>query len=106
MPKGISELYNEICNLLETGTNFIDWMPSSLCSGMICKTVAWYVKTDRWYLEEAGYDPMHESNSTWYARKYAGRYPSSNTSNVMKYFKLEKMKGSLQPTERKGRSYC
>lgn len=92
MAKGILEVYNEICRELDNRL-FIDWITdasSSLCPGMICNSVVWYVKSDRWYLEEAQYDPFEEEKSTWYARRYTGRYPKSNPPNVMKHFKLEK----------------
>jgi hypothetical protein len=92
MGKGINDLYNKIClDLSENKFNFTDWiLDNTFCPGMICNTVAWYVKTDRWYLDEANYDPMREEDSTWYAKKYTGKYPTSNTLSVMKYFKLEK----------------
>jgi hypothetical protein len=89
--KGIVNLYDDICNDL-VGQKFIDWLkvPSGqFVEGMICKTVAWYVKSDRWYLEEHNYIPIDEPNSTWFARQYNGRYPAANSANVMKYFKLE-----------------
>ncbi|MDR0562053.1 MAG: hypothetical protein LBG73_05125 [Spirochaetaceae bacterium] len=89
--KGIPNLYNKICMDLDS-QYFIDWVTdtASPCPGMICKSVVWYVKSDRWYLEEANYDSFEEEKSTWYARRYTGRYPQSNSSNVMKHFKLEK----------------
>jgi hypothetical protein len=92
--KGIPDLYDNIClDLTNDENKFIDWFlePSmNLSSGIICSTVAWYVKRDRWYLDEADYDPITEENSTWYAKKYEKKYPVSNSSNVMKYFRLEK----------------
>lgn len=100
MSKGILDLYDDICLDLSSAYisdggkfKFIDWIlgnSSTFCQGMICNTVAWYVKTDRWYLDEANYNPIHEENSTWYAKKYSGKYPDFNSSNIMKYFKLEK----------------
>jgi len=92
--KGISDIYNDVCeDLSQTRSGFIDWIldpKPGLQQGMICKTIVWYVKSDRWYLDEAHYDPIKEEDSTWYAKKYTGKLPCSNTSNIMKYFKLEK----------------
>ena len=94
MAKGLLDLYNKIClDLTANNEGFVDWVlePSTkFCQGMFCNTITWYVKKDRWYLDEASYDPINEEESTWYARKYSGKYPDSNSSNVMKHFALEK----------------
>lgn len=92
MAKGMPDLYNDVCRDLD-GQLFIDWITGSQAvfgPGMICSAIVWYVKTDRWYLEEAQYLPKQEEDSTWYARSYNKHpHPGSNTSMVMKYFKLE-----------------
>ena len=94
MGKGLFDLYDKVClDLSNNEDKFIDWIldpPGKLSQGMICNTVAWYTKGERWYLDEANYDSINEENSTWYARKYTGKYPISYSSNVMKHFKLEK----------------
>lgn len=94
MGKGLIDLYDKIClDLTNDKCKFIDWIfdPSmKFCQGMLCNTAVWYVKKNRWYLEEAVYDSINEEKSTWFARKYSGRYPDSNPSSVMKYFLLEK----------------
>jgi len=104
--KGILDLYDKIClDLTEDKDKFIDWIlenPKIFCPGMICDTITWYVKKDRWYLDEAVYDPINEEKSTWYARKYDLKYSVSNSSYVMKYFKLEKDE-RLITTNGKGR---
>jgi len=98
MTKGIIDIYDEICRILSATVYdiecpFIDWIfdnQNKLCPGMFCSTVAFYVKKDRWYLEEANYVPFQEEISTWYAKEYKGHYPATNPTNVMKYFRLEK----------------
>lgn len=91
MVKGLPELYDNICIELNN-EKFIDWILNpaiKFCPGMICNASIWYVKKDRWYLDEANYDPLNEEDSTWYARKYIKKYPSSTSHNIMKYFQLE-----------------
>jgi hypothetical protein len=98
MAKGIIDIYDEICRILsatvyDTEFPFIDWIFDTQINfypGMFCNTVAWYVKKDRWYLEEAHYESFQEESSTWYARKYNKHYPPDNPTSVMKYFNLEK----------------
>jgi hypothetical protein len=94
MAKGIIDIYDETCRILSTDESpFIDWILDplfKLCPGMFCNTVAFYVKKDRWYLEEANYLPFKEEDSTWFARKYKKHYPHDDPTSVMKYFSLEK----------------
>ena len=48
--KGIPQVYNIVCNQI-SGEDFIEWSenpPEGFVQGMICETVAWYVKRDRW----------------------------------------------------------
>ena len=92
MGKGLSDLYDKFCSDLGE-SKFIDWIfdsPTNFAPGMLCYTVALYLKKHQWYLEEAKYDPYDEDKSTWYAKKYSGSYSSPNSQNIMKYFSLEK----------------
>jgi hypothetical protein len=100
--KGIPQIYNTVCNQI-SGEDFIEWIgnSASFVPGMLCETVAWYVKRDRWYLEEHEYKPTDEPKSTWYAQKLVGSSPPSPKINVMKYFWLEQDERLLTTNSKK-----